>query len=82
MAGRGRRAAGRPMVRTLRHERRAANLTAELAVATTIGDRVSVAAGYFRGALALNPDAAEAERLVVELITAANRIYKKAGARR
>jgi hypothetical protein len=81
MAGK-RRSKGKPLVRVVRHERRAARLTADLAAAETAADRVSVAAAYLRGALVLYPNDTEAARIEDELIRAANRIYSRATGKR
>lgn len=81
MAGK-RRAAGKPMVRTSRVERRRANLDADLAAAQTLQDRVAVAADHVRSALALNPDETVADQVVEHLREAGDRLHNKTGASR
>ena len=76
MAGK-RRAAGRPMRRTLRLTYRVKRLNEELAATSDPRDRVMVAVNHYRSALAVFPDPEGAERIVQELVMAGNRLYAR-----
>jgi hypothetical protein len=78
MAGR-RREQGKPKRRTVKLPNRLARLNTELAEATDSRDRVAIAADFVRGALAVNPNPIAAEKVVVDLVSAGERIYKQAG---
>lgn len=81
MAGH-RRESGKPMVRTVKAEKRLANLNAALASTDRPQDRVAVAADHLRWVLVRHPDDDVADNVVEQLIAAANRLQNKRGARR
>lgn len=76
MAGK-RRAKDRPMRRVLRHTHRKTRLTQMLAAAVTPQDRVAIAMDHYRSALAVCPDADDAERVVALLVEAGDRLYQR-----
>lgn len=76
MAGK-RQEKGKPLRRIIRFDRRKARLAAELATAANDRDRISIAADYVRTCLAVQPDTAEADAIVAQLVAAGDRIYEK-----
>jgi lipopolysaccharide biosynthesis regulator YciM len=78
MAGR-RSETGSPKRRTVKFPNRIARLNAELAAATDPRDRVSIAADFVRAALAVHPAPNRAERLVGDLVSVGERIYRDGG---
>lgn len=81
MAGH-RRGKDKPMVRTVKAEKRLANLNAALASTDRPQDRVAVAADHLRWVLVRHPDDQVADDVVQQLIGAANRLQNKRGANR
>lgn len=77
MAGR-RRGTGRPVRRTVRHERRTARLNQALAQTADPRERIAIAVDHYRAALQVWPDPEGTERVVALLIKEGDRLYRKA----
>lgn len=76
----GRRSeSGSARVRDSRPVRRRASLNKRLAMVSDPRERVAIASGYFRSALAVNPDPAIAEIAVTQLVEAADRLLRRKG---
>ena len=65
------------MRRVVRQINRKERLTRMLAAAVTPQERVAIAVDHYRSALAICPDANDAERVVAILVDAGDRLYRR-----
>lgn len=70
---------GAAKVRDARPVRRRASVNKRLAKVNDPRERIAIASGYLRSALALHPDPAVAEIAVTSLLEAADRLFGRKG---